>query len=1273
MIEIFWNQLANIENWTLANIFAGIGAVVASLAFFGGIARFLFTLLRTLRSRTLLKKNTSRTFFDHETIQRARQNYVFPDCAEADPTQGTELRDVVVNRSPLFVEVEKFLQPNRQEEDIRHLLILADSGMGKTVFILNYFAKHYLTLQKEGKRLEIMPLGMPGVDEKVDQIENKEKTFLFLDAFDEDTKAITNHGARIREMMEKCREFSRVLITCRTQFFPKEEEVPGKTGIAKFGDRSAGDAGEYVFRKLYIQPLSDRQVDQYLRKRYRFWSWENRQKAKELVGRVPNLKFRPMLLSYIPEILKKNVQINSDYELYEVLVASWIEREKRFIPDSEALERFSKKLAWDLHRNREKRGAERIPHEELLALKGAWELPLERWQMRNRSLLNRDAEGNYKFAHRSIMEFLSVQHFLSLPGEKRSSIEWTDQMKFFLGERILMENGIKELSCVDLSNIDLKDADLNKTDLSGANLNGANLSGANLNGANLSGTNLSSADLNQANLSKAVLGGANLSRANLSGVNLCDTDLSGASLSSTDLNQANLNGANLIGVNLSEVDLSGANLCDTDLSSASLSSTDLNQANLSGANLIGVNLSEVDLSGANLCDTDLSGASLSSTDLNQADLSGANLIGVNLSGVDLSRVLRRPEWVEAGMNQNGIYSQERLTNAIKNGFKHLIRADLRGVSLSKMDLSGADLSGADLSGADLSGADLSGADLSEADLTGANLDRVNLSNANLSGTFGTSEWVEWVKAWIDESGVYSQDYLIAAIKNGFKNLSKTYLSGADLSEADLSGADLNGADLSGADLNGADLSGAIGIPDWMEAGMNESGIYSQDYLIAAIIKNGYKSLSLADLSGADLRGVNLCWADLYEVNLSGADLSRANLNRASLSRANLYRTNLSGACLSGAYLKGAYLNEANLSGVRLRDDDQSLRRRGESLSRFELRWERTRTDLRGVDLSGANLTGSKGIPEWVKAGMDETGIYSQKLLMTAVKNGFKNLSEAYLRKVDLRGTDLSGVDLSKADLEETVLIGVILRGANLSDVNLRWANLNKAKLDGADLSCSKLFGADLGEGDLSKAELRDAELIDVDLSEANLSGVDLCQADLRGASLNRANLCGANLRGASLIGADLSEANLIGADLSEANLSKVKSAPGWVKAGMNESGVYSQDYLIAAIEKGFKNLSGADLRGANLSGVDLRGANLSGADLREANLSGANLYGANLSRVDLYETNMVNAFLRDASLSGVDLTRAKLKGADLSKACYSNNTQFKKHFDPRKHGMIKTL
>ena len=109
-------------------------------------------------------------------------------------------------------------------------------------------------------------------------------------------------------------------------------------------------------------------------------------------------------------------------------------------------------------------------------------------------------------------------------------------------------------------------------------------------------------------------------------------------------------------------------------------------------------------------------------------------------------------------------------------------------------------------------------------------------------------------------------------------------------------------------------------------------------------------------------------------------------------------------------------------------------------------------------------------------------------------------------RADLRGADLSCANLSGADLRGADLSGANLFGANLSDADLRGADLRGADLSGADLRGADLRGADLSCANLSGADLRGA-----DLSCANLSGADLSGANLSCANLSNANLSGASM------------------------------------------------------------------------------------------------------------------------------------------------------------------
>lgn len=91
----------------------------------------------------------------------------------------------------------------------------------------------------------------------------------------------------------------------------------------------------------------------------------------------------------------------------------------------------------------------------------------------------------------------------------------------------------------------------------------------------------------------------------------------------------------------------------------------------------------------------------------------------NPEGVNFSNANGLPAWIEKGLDENGIYRQNELVNAIRKGFKKLRGANLQGANLQNADLSDANMKEANLQEANLSGAEISGVDWQYADLTGA--------------------------------------------------------------------------------------------------------------------------------------------------------------------------------------------------------------------------------------------------------------------------------------------------------------------------------------------------------------------------------------------------------------------------------------------------------------------------------------------------------------------------------------------------------------------------
>ena len=136
--------------------------------------------------------------------------------------------------------------------------------------------------------------------------------------------------------------------------------------------------------------------------------------------------------------------------------------------------------------------------------------------------------------------------------------------------------------------------------------------------------------------------------------------------------------------------------------------------------------------------------------------------------------------------------------------------------------------------------------------------------------------------------------------------------------------------------------------------------------------------------------------------------------------------------------------------------------------------------------------------------------------------------KADLRGADLSNVDLRGVDLSNADLSSAYLSGANLGNTDLSNASLKFANLSDAYLIGtilmdARLNCSDLRGVNLSYAKLNCTDLKGANLCGANLSNVDLRGANLSYTDLRFTDLRNANLIGANLRNADLRNADLNE------------------------------------------------------------------------------------------------------------------------------------------------------
>lgn len=177
--------------------------------------------------------------------------------------------------------------------------------------------------------------------------------------------------------------------------------------------------------------------------------------------------------------------------------------------------------------------------------------------------------------------------------------------------------------------------------------------------------------------------------------------------------------------------------------------------------------------------------------------------------------------------------------------------------------------------------------------------------------------------------------------------------------------------------------------------------------------------------------------------------------------------------------------------------------------------------------------------------------------------------------------------------------------------------------------------------------LRGRDLSGLDLRYLDFSGVDLCDVDMSGADLRGSLIDSGTPLGSTVFNnADMRRMRFVGrldprrpvylenADLREADFSRANVS--WFQF----NGADMSDAILrnAVFEC-------TNMKGANLAGADLTGANMGGIDLRKANLTGATMDRAFLNR-----TVMSDATVSGASVHGLRIRRGNVRRVDFGQA-----------------------
>ena len=361
--------------------------------------------------------------FDYQSVQKATKYFIPTHYQNASPSRQEEpgFTHKYIARNPMIPFFLK-IAFNEKKENEKFYLVLADSGMGKTTFMINLYIKYYSFFNWRRKyQMKLFRLGNPNTLNhiKIIKLEKAKNTILLLDALDEDAQilskdpGVTDEQAfkdRVDEIIEATGNFCNVVITCRTQYFPGQEADPYEIKLTRPDGK-----GFYILNKLYLSPFTNNEVKQYLNKKFgRFypWNWNKKKRAFKLVYKAKHLVVRPMLLSYIDYLLNEKLAEYTNFEIYEKLIENWFKREAEkwqqisnrttFVKN---LRRSSRQIALTIYENWQREQRLFLTKNEISIISEENDIDLNPLEVTGQSLLTCNANRDWKFTHGSIFEF----------------------------------------------------------------------------------------------------------------------------------------------------------------------------------------------------------------------------------------------------------------------------------------------------------------------------------------------------------------------------------------------------------------------------------------------------------------------------------------------------------------------------------------------------------------------------------------------------------------------------------------------------------------------------------------------------------------------------------------------------------------------------------------------------------------------------------------------------------------------------------------------------
>jgi len=374
--------------------------IILLVFFFGALIYYIYAL-----RNNLLKKNLNNyDFFNY---------WKEPIYIPLDITTDFEGKG---ERKPLNTYLLSMIKEEQQES--RYTCIMGDTGSGKTDALV-HFLEEYVgsSFFPSEIRLYTLKKGynkvLEAIQKEYPNEESRKKCVLLLDALDECEEARkslentpdNNPSTFINKLYEDTKNFAWVIVTCRKQFFMREEYLPGKMDV-EIGNPQDLDNLFLHWQKLYIAPFSDKQVDEYLLRKFGVTSGkETCEEARRIVDLCEDVFLRPMILSHIDIVMKVYAQRQKPLtmkDIYDAIVYYWIQREAKNKPEEiERLLNVSIATAGYMYKN----NLNSLDDEHYREFCREYKIDDRDNLIRVKSLLTNDKDG-FRFSHKSFYDFL---------------------------------------------------------------------------------------------------------------------------------------------------------------------------------------------------------------------------------------------------------------------------------------------------------------------------------------------------------------------------------------------------------------------------------------------------------------------------------------------------------------------------------------------------------------------------------------------------------------------------------------------------------------------------------------------------------------------------------------------------------------------------------------------------------------------------------------------------------------------------------------------------